>query len=127
MRSFATASANLALIVRRALNDATKVRDEAVSAREVAERRLAETELRISELETRLEEESREYTDMELFRRRVKDEMEDERDQYQKDLAERDFTIEQTRQKYHAELLQLSEGKHTISDLRCKMAEPYIG
>jgi len=47
---------------------------------------------------------------MELFRRRVKEEMEDERNQYQKDLAERDFTIDQTRQKYQAELLQISEG-----------------
>ena len=37
--------------------------------------------------------------------------MEDERDQYQKDLAERDFTIDQTRQKYQAELLQISEGE----------------
>lgn len=66
----------------------------------------------MSELEARLEDESREFTDMELFRRRLKEEMEDERDQYQKDLAERDFTIDQTRQKYQAELLQLSEGGH---------------
>ena len=47
---------------------------------------------------------------MEVFRRRLKDEMEDDRDQHQKDLAERDFTIDQTRQKYQAELLQISEG-----------------
>ena len=54
---------------------------------------------------------------MELFRRRVKEEMEDERDQYQKDLAERDFTIDQTRQKYQAELLQISEGELSLREL----------
>ncbi len=64
-----------------------------------------------------MEDESREFTDMELFRRRLKEEMEDERDQYQKDLAERDFTIDQTRQKYQVELLQLTEGKLMVMKL----------
>lgn len=95
----------------RALTEAEKQRDEAMSSRQAAEKQLRESVRRISELETRLEEESREFTDMELFRRRAKEEMEDERDQYQKDLAERDFTIDQTRQKYQAELLQISEGE----------------
>jgi myosin heavy chain 9/10/11/14 len=43
--------------------------------------------------------------------------MEDERDQYQKDLAERDFTIDQTRQKYQVELLQLTEGESMVMKL----------
>lgn len=49
---------------------------------------------------------------MELIRRRLKEEMEDERDAYVKDLAERDFMLEQTRQKYQGELQQLSEGMY---------------
>lgn len=49
-----------------------------------------------------MEDENREIGDMELFKRRLTEEMEDERDQYQKDLAERDFTIDQTRKKYQS-------------------------
>jgi myosin protein heavy chain len=45
---------------------------------------------------------------MEVFRRRLTEEMEDERDQYQKDLSERDFTIDQTRKKYQSMCLVLS-------------------
>ncbi|KAG8784773.1 hypothetical protein FRC15_002641 [Serendipita sp. 397] len=109
-------------LTRRALNDAERARNEADIALKTANQRLAESEKRIKELELRLDDESRGVTDMELFRRRIKEDMEDERDQYHKDLAERDFTIEQTRQKYQAELLQLSEeSKHlrdSISNLR---------
>ena len=57
-------------------------------------------EEQIRDLEAKVEDENREITDMELFKRRLTEEMEDERDQYQKDLAERDFTIDQTRKKY---------------------------
>jgi myosin protein heavy chain len=48
---------------------------------------------------------------MELFSRRAKEEIEDEREQHEKELADRDFKIEQTRQMYQSELLQLNEGK----------------
>jgi hypothetical protein len=65
------------------------------------------------------------------LRQRLAEELEDEREQHQKDLAERDFTIDQTRKKYQgmfcgywdpaitdealAELAQLSEGKVTYN------------
>jgi len=65
------------------------------------------------------------------LRQRLAEELEDEREQHQKDLAERDFTIDQTRKKYQgmfcghwdpaitdevlAELAQLSEGKVTCN------------
>ncbi|KAG8835466.1 hypothetical protein FRC17_003033 [Serendipita sp. 399] len=103
-------------LTRRALNDAERARNETEIALKTAHQRLTESEQRISELEARLEDESREFTDMELFRRRIKEEMEDERDQYQKDLASRDFTIDQTRQKYQAELIQLSEESRYLRD-----------
>jgi myosin heavy chain 9/10/11/14 len=48
---------------------------------------------------------------MELFSRRAKEEIEDEREQHEKELADRDFKIEQTRQMYQSELLQLNEGR----------------
>lgn len=59
-------------------------------------------EQHINHLETRLEDEGRGSSDIELMRRRFLEEMEDERDQYQKDLTERDFTIDQTRKKYQS-------------------------
>jgi hypothetical protein len=39
-----------------------------------------------------------------LLQKRLAEELEDEREQHQKDLAERDFTIDQTRKKYQGAL-----------------------
>lgn len=80
--------------------DAETAHAQAVGELKTAEDRIQAAEQQIRDLETRLEDENREIGDMELFRRRLTEEMEDERDQYQKDLAERDFTIDQTRKKY---------------------------
>lgn len=85
---------------RKALKDVQKALEEASLQRKGAEERALEAEQRINLLEAKLEEETRDTSDMDLFRRRVKEEMEDARDQYQKELTERDFTIDQTRQKY---------------------------
>ena len=64
---------------------------------------MKEVERKTHELETRLEEENRETTDMDVLRQRLAEEMEDERKQYQKDLSERDFAADQTRKKYQSE------------------------
>jgi myosin protein heavy chain len=48
----------------------------------------------------RLEDEGRESSNMDLLHKRLAEELDDEREQHQKDLAERDFTIDQTRKKY---------------------------
>jgi myosin protein heavy chain len=45
-----------------------------------------------------------------MLRQHLVEELEDTRERHQKDLADRDFTIDQTRKKYQAELAQLSEG-----------------
>ena len=41
---------------------------------------------------------------MGVLRQRLAEELEDEREQHQKDLSERDFTIDQTRKKYQGML-----------------------
>ena len=87
---------------RRALSDAEKVHAQTTAELKAVEERLQAAERQIRELEAKLEDENRELGDMELFRRRLTEEMEDERDQYQKDLSERDFTIDQTRKKYQS-------------------------
>jgi myosin protein heavy chain len=73
---------------------------EAIGGRRAAEDRLAVTERQLRELEAKFEDEGREFADMDTFRRRLAEVMVAERDQYQKDLAERDFTFDQTRKKY---------------------------
>jgi myosin protein heavy chain len=90
---------------RRSSADAEKAHAQAVSELKIAEDRIQAAEQQIRDLEGKLEDEKREIGDMELFRRRLTEEMDDERDQYQKDLAERDFTIDQTRKKYQSKIL----------------------
>ena len=82
------------------MTDTGKAQATLIAQRDAAEERLKAAEAAIRELEGRLEEESREFTDMGVLRQRIADEMDDERKQYRKDLAERDFTADQTRKKY---------------------------
>jgi myosin protein heavy chain len=79
-----------------------KTMAEVVGERKGIEERLRESERHIRELEIRLEQENRSQTEMEIFRRRMTEQMEEERDQNQKDLAERDFATDQTRKKYQS-------------------------
>lgn len=97
----------ISIIARRALADAKRAQEEADSGRKFAEGELAQTRQQIADLESRLEDENREITDVELLRRRLTEELEDERDTHQKELAERDFKLEQTRQKYQGPCLPL--------------------
>jgi len=88
------------MIARRVLEEAQRTLEDTGVERKAMETRLGELEQHIHELERKLEEDSREFSDMELFRQRLAEEMDDERHQYQKDLSERDFSIDQTRKKY---------------------------
>lgn len=59
-------------------------------------------------MESKLEEEGRESSDLAVIQKRLEEELDDEREQHQKDLAERDFTIDQTRKKYQGTEQRLS-------------------
>jgi myosin heavy chain 9/10/11/14 len=87
------------------MTDTGKAQATLIAQRDAAEDRLKAADAKICELEARLEEESREFTDMGFLRQRIAEEMDDERKQYQKDLAERDFTADQTRKKYQGTVL----------------------
>ncbi|KAH9027289.1 myosin II heavy chain [Lactarius hengduanensis] len=91
---------------RKSIAEASTAQKALVAERDAAVNRLQFAEAKIQELETRLEDESRESSDMGVLRQRISGEMDDERKQYQKELAERDFTADQTRKKYqdHDEL-----------------------
>jgi len=82
------------------MKDTGKAQTTLVAERDAAKDKLKVAEAKIHDLSARLEEESREFTDMGVLRQRIAEEMEDERKQYQKDLADRDFTADQTRKKY---------------------------
>ncbi|KAG6866166.1 hypothetical protein C0991_008120 [Blastosporella zonata] len=94
---------------RRTLAETEKLQSDNATARKLAEDRYKAADARIREMEAKLEEEGQESSDVAVARKRLQDELDDEREQHQKDLAERDFAADQTRKKYQAELAQLSE------------------
>ncbi|KAH8096877.1 nonmuscle myosin heavy chain b [Cristinia sonorae] len=108
---------------RRALADSEKAHVDAVAERKATEDRLKAAEARVRDLEAKLEEEGRETSDLEVLRQRLAEEMEDERKQHQQDLAERDFTADQTRKKYQTELAQLSEELQSQRDTMSRLRE----
>lgn len=97
-----------------------------VAEKKVIEERLQTTEHKLRELEHQIEEEDQESSELGVHRRRLAQQLQDERLQHQKDFSERDFASDQTRKKYQgnhpfvtirddihlllAELAQLSEG-----------------
>ncbi|KAI0954365.1 hypothetical protein AcV7_007621 [Taiwanofungus camphoratus] len=110
-------------LARRALADAEKAHADAVAERDSSEERLKIAEERVRDLEAKLDEEGRESSDLEVLRQRLAEEMGDERKQHQQDLAERDFTADQTRKKYQAELAQLSEELQSQRDTMSRLRE----
>jgi myosin protein heavy chain len=68
----------------------------------LAEKKVLESNLRTAEqtLRAKLDEDGRESADLGTLQKQLAAELEDEREQHQKDLAERDFTVDQTRKKY---------------------------
>jgi myosin protein heavy chain len=103
--------------------------------------KLQATEKKLRSMESKLEDEGREASDLAVIQKRLEEELEDEREQHQKDLAERDFTIDQTRKKYQgiviflnldgsqshgspsAELAQLSEELQSQRDSLSRLRE----
>lgn len=68
----------------------------------LAEKKSLESNLRKAEqtLRAKLDEDGRESADLGTLQKQLAAELEDEREQHHKDLAERDFTVDQTRKKY---------------------------
>lgn len=88
------------LSARRTLVETEKGLSENTTGRKATDDRLKVAEQRLKELEAKLDEEGRESSEVAISRQRLSEELEDERQQHQKDLAERDFTADQTRKKY---------------------------
>lgn len=71
-----------------------------IEEKKAIEERLQTTEHKLRELEQQIEEEDKESSELGIHRRRLAQQLQDERLQHQKDLSERDFTSDQTRKKY---------------------------
>ncbi|QRV93317.1 Myosin head (motor domain) [Ceratobasidium sp. AG-Ba] len=110
-------------LARRALAENEKILAESNNERLEVEAALERAEKHIVDLEAKLEDENREVTNMELLQQRLAEAMEEERDQYAKDLQERDFAIDQTRKKYQTELAQLSEELQYQRDAMSRLRE----
>jgi len=87
-------------IVRRALSDLEKAHGDLLAEKTVLEEHFQDTQRRLRELEVQIEAEDRESSELGIHRHRLVQQLQDERQQHQKDLAERDFTSDQTRKKY---------------------------
>jgi myosin heavy chain 9/10/11/14 len=91
-------------LARKVIEEAERAHALTVADLKASEERLRKTEARLNQLQTKLDETTREMNEFEIIKRRLLEEVEDERDQHQKDLSERDFTVDQTRKKYQGGL-----------------------
>jgi myosin protein heavy chain len=73
---------------------------------------LKSAERRVKDLEGRLEQEGRDSSKTDLLKTHLAQELEADREQYQKDLAERDFNIDQTRKTYQGKFRFIDEVKN---------------
>lgn len=85
---------------RRALADLEKQHEELAADRKKLTERLREQEKQLREAKAKLSEGGRENSETDLLRQHLVEELEDARERHQKDLTDRDFTIDQTRKKY---------------------------
>ncbi|EIW76062.1 nonmuscle myosin heavy chain b [Coniophora puteana RWD-64-598 SS2] len=110
-------------LVRRSLADAEKALGAATSEKNNLQSRLEKTERRLLELEKKLHDEGEESSELSGTRQRLFEQLQEERQLHQKDLAERDFASDQTRKKYQAELAQLSDELQSQRDTMSRLRE----
>ncbi|EGN94343.1 hypothetical protein SERLA73DRAFT_188181 [Serpula lacrymans var. lacrymans S7.3] len=108
---------------RRALADLEKAHTDTLAEKTNLQQSLEIAEKNLRGLQSKIENEGRESSHLDIQRHRLAEQLEDERKQHQKDIAERDFTTDQTRKKYQAELAQLSEELQSQRDIMSRLRE----
>lgn len=108
---------------RRTYTDLEKAHDELTAEKKAIEEKLHTTERKLRELEHVIEEEERESSELGIHRHRLVHQLQEEREQHKKDVAEREFASDQTRKKYQAELAQLSEELQSQRDTLSRLRE----
>lgn len=77
---------------------------DAMAGRKALEERLRSSEKTIQALQAKLQDEGSESSDLVVLNQRLAEELEDTKNQHQKDLEDSDFANDQTRKKYQGEL-----------------------
>ncbi|KAI6129290.1 P-loop containing nucleoside triphosphate hydrolase protein [Pisolithus croceorrhizus] len=108
---------------RRTYTDLEKAHNDLTAEKKVIEEKLRTTERKLRELEHVIEEEERESSELGIHRHRLVHQLQEEREQHKKDVAEREFASDQTRKKYQAELAQLSEELQSQRDTLSRLRE----
>ncbi|KAH8915441.1 hypothetical protein BT69DRAFT_1230091 [Atractiella rhizophila] len=93
---------------RMSMGDSERLVVDLTQQRKSLEDQVALAHQRIRELDSRLQDEGGDAYNIEVERRRAREALEAERNQYTKDLEERDFAMEATRKRYQAEFETLS-------------------
>ncbi|KAK0188801.1 hypothetical protein F5146DRAFT_680611 [Armillaria mellea] len=109
--------------VRRSLGELQKANADTLAQHQALQERLKASEHRAQELQARLDDEGHGSSDLVVINQRLVEELEDEKARHQKDLEESDFTGDQTRKKYQAELAQLSEELQSQRDSMSRLRE----
>ena len=107
--------------VTRTLSELEKSQKDVVSERKALQERVRSAEQRMKEMYAKLGEGRPELTALNELRQRLAEELDDERAQHQKDLAERDFTIDQTRKKYQGKFsyVQVASNAYNLDSGAC--------
>ncbi|KAI6130938.1 P-loop containing nucleoside triphosphate hydrolase protein [Pisolithus croceorrhizus] len=108
---------------RRTYTDLEKAYNDLTAEKKATEEKLHTTERKLRELEHVIEEEERESSELGIHRHRLVHQLQEEREQHKKDVAEREFASDQTRKKYQAELAQLSEELQSQRDTLSRLRE----
>jgi myosin heavy chain 9/10/11/14 len=96
---------NLCVLVRRSLTDAENSQAELTAEKAALEAQLRTAGQKLRDMAARLDDEGRESASIDILQKRLAEELEDEREQHLKDLAERDFAVDQTRKKYQGNVI----------------------
>ncbi|KAF8657591.1 hypothetical protein AX16_002172 [Volvariella volvacea WC 439] len=97
---------------RRTLADAEKMHSEAVTSRKGIEERLTRSDKQVQELQAKVEEDGHRLDELSLANQRLSEELEDEREHFQKELE----VFNETRNKYQATLAEFNEQTQRLLD-----------
>lgn len=101
-------SFSLSFPARRSLAEQEKLHADSVAEHKKVEKRLQAATEKLQRLESRVQDESRESSELEMLNQQLATELEDEKTQHQKDLEDSDFASDQTRKKYQGLFLYTS-------------------
>ncbi|KAI6026521.1 P-loop containing nucleoside triphosphate hydrolase protein [Pisolithus microcarpus] len=108
---------------RHTYTDLEKAHNELTAEKKAIEEKLHTTERKLRELEHVIEEEERESSELGIHRHRLVHQLQEEREQHKKDVAEREFASDQTRKKYQGSARRIAKSTQDYDELRLRFNE----